>query len=198
MPDFGEAARIQTFPDSLRLVGTRQQQCMLVGNAGIFVDELAKTLLLVGKHLVLINAINDLQDAHGAFADEQQWLDAIEEHLEDEGLLKRNPGRHAAAVRHSGRGFLKAEKTIWRNLDLIVPRGKSGELILSCIAANISRRTGFDAITDKPIPFALNALNNLGLGPKQDSGAPEGALLSSLASLLVPAEISSLNSAEYR
>lgn len=28
-----EAARIQTFPDELRIVGTRQQQCMLVGNA---------------------------------------------------------------------------------------------------------------------------------------------------------------------
>ena len=28
-----EAARIQTFPDWMRFVGTRQQQCMLVGNA---------------------------------------------------------------------------------------------------------------------------------------------------------------------
>ncbi|MEW5930374.1 MAG: DNA cytosine methyltransferase [Gemmatimonadota bacterium] len=28
-----EAARIQTFPDSMRFVGTRQQQCLLVGNA---------------------------------------------------------------------------------------------------------------------------------------------------------------------
>ena len=28
-----EAARIQTFPDAMRFVGTRQQQCMLVGNA---------------------------------------------------------------------------------------------------------------------------------------------------------------------
>lgn len=28
-----EAARIQTFPDAMRFIGTRQQQCMLVGNA---------------------------------------------------------------------------------------------------------------------------------------------------------------------
>ena len=28
-----EAARIQTIPDKIRFVGTRQQQCMLVGNA---------------------------------------------------------------------------------------------------------------------------------------------------------------------
>jgi hypothetical protein len=92
----------------------------------IFVDELAKTLLLAGKHLVLINAINEFQDSHGSFEDEQEWLDAIEGHLEEEGLLKRNPGRHAAAVRHSARGFLKAEKTIWKNLELMAPRGRAG------------------------------------------------------------------------
>ncbi|HEU4701290.1 MAG TPA: DNA cytosine methyltransferase [Conexibacter sp.] len=39
-----EAARIQTFPDSMRFVGTRQQQCMLVGNAvpPLFADVLAQ------------------------------------------------------------------------------------------------------------------------------------------------------------
>lgn len=45
-----EAARIQTFPDWLRFVGTRQQQCTLVGNAvppllaEIFANTIAKTL----------------------------------------------------------------------------------------------------------------------------------------------------------
>jgi hypothetical protein len=80
---------------------------------------------------------------------------------------------------------------------LVVDEAAS-DLILSCIAGNISRRTGFDAITDKPIPFALNALNNLGLGRMQDSGVPEGALLASIASLLVPAEVGSLEPVEYR
>jgi hypothetical protein len=89
----------------------------------IFLDHIAKAVMLAGKHLVLINAINEFQDTEAQVDDEQVWLDAIEEHLEDEGLLKRNPGRHAAAVRHSARGFLKAEKTLWKNLELIVPRG---------------------------------------------------------------------------
>jgi DNA (cytosine-5)-methyltransferase 1 len=46
-----EAARIQTFPDWMRFSGTRQQQCMLVGNAvpprlaELFAQSLAKTLL---------------------------------------------------------------------------------------------------------------------------------------------------------
>jgi DNA (cytosine-5)-methyltransferase 1 len=45
-----EAARIQTFPDCMRFVGTRQQQCLLVGNAvppllaEIFAAAIVKTL----------------------------------------------------------------------------------------------------------------------------------------------------------
>lgn len=89
----------------------------------LFLDQLALAVLVGGKHLVLINAINEFQDSHGSFADEQTWLDSVEQHLEQDGLLKRNVGRHQAAVRESERGFLKAEKTLWRNLQLIVPRG---------------------------------------------------------------------------
>jgi len=45
-----EAARIQTFPDSMRFVGTRQQQCTLVGNAvppvlaEVFAQAIAKAI----------------------------------------------------------------------------------------------------------------------------------------------------------
>lgn len=45
-----EAARIQTFPDWMRFVGTRQQQCMLVGNAvppvlaEVFAQAIAKAI----------------------------------------------------------------------------------------------------------------------------------------------------------
>jgi len=45
-----EAARIQTFPDYVRFIGTRQQQCMLVGNAvpplfaTVFAQAIQKTL----------------------------------------------------------------------------------------------------------------------------------------------------------
>ena len=88
----------------------------------LFLDHIARTTLMDGKHLVLINAINRFQDSAGMFNDEQQWLNSLEQHLEDEGLLDRNPGRHAAAVRGVARGFLKVEKTLWRNLELIIPR----------------------------------------------------------------------------
>ncbi len=80
---------------------------------------------------------------------------------------------------------------------LVVDEGASS-LILSGIAGNISRRTGLDTITDKPIPFALNALNNLGLAHPIASDGAEGALLSSMVSLLVPSEIATLKMSEYR
>ena len=54
----------------------------------IFLDHIAKAVMLAGKHLVLINAINEFQDTEAQVDDEQVWLDAIEEHLEDEGLLR--------------------------------------------------------------------------------------------------------------
>jgi hypothetical protein len=89
----------------------------------VFLDFLARSVLGEGKHLVLINAINELQDQMGRPMGEAHWLNDVETGLEDQGLLKRNPGRHGAAVQDVARGFLKAEKTLWRNLDLITPRG---------------------------------------------------------------------------
>ncbi|MGA7732233.1 MAG: hypothetical protein WCD37_13300 [Chloroflexia bacterium] len=99
-------------------------------NSRPFLDNLALAVLLGGKHLVLINTINEYQDnrtrTRGAFPSEQVWLDEVEDYLEAVGYLKRNPGRHAAAVRLSARQFLKSEKTLWKNLELFVPRGAVG------------------------------------------------------------------------
>lgn len=89
----------------------------------VFLDHMALAVLIAGKHLVLINAISAFQDSHPAFAKEADWLDNLENYLETEGLLKRNPQRAGAAVAGVPRGFLKAEKQLWRNLRLIVPRG---------------------------------------------------------------------------
>lgn len=89
-----------------------------------FLDTIAKSLLEDGKHLILFNAISEFQDAVAISLDEQTWLQKLEDDLENKGLLKRNPARHAAAVAKSSRGFLKGEKQLWRNLGLIVPRGK--------------------------------------------------------------------------
>ena len=97
----------------------------------VFLDHLAKHLLLPGKHLVLLNSIYEFQNARvrskGPFPDQEQlFLAEVEEHLEDEGYLKRNPGRAGAARRNVPRGFLKAEKQLWRNLGLIIPHGRGG------------------------------------------------------------------------
>ena len=57
------------------------------------------------------------------FPDEENWLIGLESFLEDKGLLKRNPERALAAIEGSARQFLKAEKQLWRKLELIIPRG---------------------------------------------------------------------------
>lgn len=90
-----------------------------------FLDRTARAALGDGKHLILFNAISEYQDGLGApFPEEQEWLYGLELFLEDKGLLKRNPERAAAAVQGSARQFLKAEKQFWKNLELIVPRGR--------------------------------------------------------------------------
>ncbi|MGA2337429.1 MAG: hypothetical protein ABSG08_18820 [Terriglobales bacterium] len=100
--------------------------------------------------------------------------------------LRRNGLILSGLERISGqKGFIVVDKA-------------ASDLILSGIAGNISRRTGFDAITDKPVPFALNALNNLGVGLTPVSGGAEGAVLASLTSILIPAEVATLKATEYR
>lgn len=88
-----------------------------------FIDAIARSLLLDGKHLILFNAITEFQDQLRVVPDEPAWLSLLEDDLELRGLLKRNPARHAAALANSSRAFLKAEKQLWKNLQLILPRG---------------------------------------------------------------------------
>jgi hypothetical protein len=93
------------------------------GTSRPFADEIAKAALTGGKHLILFNAITEYQDSlTQPFPTEPDWLAGLEAYLVSKGLLKRNPGRAAAAVAHSARQFLKAEKQFWKNLELIVPR----------------------------------------------------------------------------
>jgi hypothetical protein len=91
-----------------------------------FLDAIAKSALIAGKHLILFNAISEFQDRLTGIPDEPTWLGRLEEFLEDKGLLKRNLARGAAAVAGSARAFLKAEKQLWKNLELIIPRGAAG------------------------------------------------------------------------
>lgn len=88
-----------------------------------FLDFIATAVLRAGKHLVLFHAISDYQDELGAISQQAAWLEGLEDYLENQGLLKRNPARHGAAKAKSARQFLKAEKQLWRQLRLIRPRG---------------------------------------------------------------------------
>jgi hypothetical protein len=85
----------------------------------------------------------------------------------------------------SGQEFIAVEET-------------AADLILSAIAEKISRRKRLDAITDKPIPFVVKALNDLGHIGTRDSSGLEGLVLSSLASVLIPTEVGTVKPNEYR
>ena len=90
-----------------------------------FLDAIAIATLTGGKHLILFNAISEYQDSiRGVFPNQGVWLDNLELFLEAKGLLKRNVARAAAATRGEERGFLKAEKQLWRQLELVQPQGR--------------------------------------------------------------------------
>lgn len=90
-----------------------------------FLDAIAFATLTGGKHLILFNAIAEYQDnIRSSFPAEGKWLDGLEVFLEGKGLLKRNPQRAAAATQGETRGFLKAEKQLWKQLELVIPRGR--------------------------------------------------------------------------
>jgi hypothetical protein len=89
-----------------------------------FRDAVARSLLLDGKHLVLFNAIDEFQASLPTIPEQLEWLDAVEENLDERGILKRNVERAAAATEGEERGFLKAEKQLWRMLGLIRPKGR--------------------------------------------------------------------------
>ncbi|MEW5930373.1 MAG: hypothetical protein AB1941_23170 [Gemmatimonadota bacterium] len=119
-----------------RLTETGLEAFRLVHQYGadsqIFLDFLTREVLLAGKHLVLINSLVEFQNhrirTEGPFPEDRgsTHLDEVEVHLEDRGFVKRNPGRHGAAVHHAPRGFFKAEKQLWRELGLLVPYGPAG------------------------------------------------------------------------
>lgn len=94
-----------------------------------FLDCISRAVLLSGKHLVLFNAISEYQDQLYPVPEEAEWLNGLELFLEEKGLLRRNIGRKLAARAGSVRQFLKAEKQLWKNLELIVPRGPAGSRV---------------------------------------------------------------------
>ena len=75
---------------------------------------------------------------------------------------------------------------------------KASNLILSGVADKVARRTGLDAITDEPFFFDVNVANGLGLDAHAFPGVAEGALLGSMATVLVPHEIGAISIARYR
>jgi len=75
----------------------------------------------------------------------------------------------------------------------LVPRGV-GNLVVGMLADKVAQKRGFDAITDQPLAFALNSLNQC-----FDREAPsiEGIIASTVATIYVPKDIVRLTTKQY-
>lgn len=78
--------------------------------------------------------------------------------------------------------------------DVYVVPTTASELILSYVADRIARRIGCDTATDHQLPFAVNALDGLGV---RNEAHVRGALLGTIINLEIPAEISTLTLNQY-
>jgi hypothetical protein len=79
----------------------------------------------------------------------------------------------------------------------VLVRKEASDIILAGLASRMARRLGVDAITDQPMPFAVAALQGV---PQRVSviGAAEGALLSAIATMMIPASVASIEPRKYR
>jgi hypothetical protein len=75
----------------------------------------------------------------------------------------------------------------------MVPRGVGG-LVVSMLADQVAERNGFDAVTDKPLAFAVNSLNQC---LARSTSLVDGLIASMVASVHVPKDIGLLSATEY-
>jgi hypothetical protein len=111
---------------------------------------------------------------------EQKVSDAVRRMLEQRNLIHDTAARYVAGRSHSGS---------W----LVVPRGVA-DLIISGVADQIAENQGFDAFTDRPLAFALNAVSACEQG---DQSLLNGTMASVIAGYHIPTAIEHLSVEEY-
>ena len=71
-------------------------------------------------------------------------------------------------------------------------------LIVSHIADRIARRTGWDTMTDEPLPFVVRSLDALGFTDKSLDREGEGVLASTIANIVIPSAVEQLSIPQYQ
>lgn len=77
----------------------------------------------------------------------------------------------------------------------VVVRKEASDVILASLASRMANRLGVDAITDKPLPFAVSTLS--GASDRPQAGVAKGALLSALARVSIPGAVGNLSTHDY-
>jgi hypothetical protein len=84
-------------------------------------DELAKCLLVFGKHFNLIIDFLDAQKEIDLNCDKDQFLEGVTSYLDKKGFIAKNENRAVSGLRSP----FQAEMQIWSSLNLILKEGRS-------------------------------------------------------------------------
>jgi hypothetical protein len=153
----------------------------LLKNLGKVLDQIKKDRPETnGKLLMHRNEAGNVEIVGWEFLHTEKVSPTLETMLEERGFINQTAMKIHSKLSGS---------TGW----LAVPRGVS-DVILSALADRIAEIHGFDAITDHPLPFALNAVSAC-----EGDGAPmrDGLLASVVASYHVPSSIELLRLDDY-
>jgi hypothetical protein len=80
----------------------------------------------------------------------------------------------------------------------ILTNEEASGLIVSHVADQISRRTGFDTMTDESLAFVVRSLDTLGVTERSLEREGEGALASTIANIVIPSAVERLSIPQYR
>jgi hypothetical protein len=181
-------------PDDLKRLQDEMQGCL----SSVGPDEndvaiehgdeprLARMFALLGQkgkgeaaHIdITISSDGRLAIADHVFVHDSKLSSFVQEELQRNGLLIESAGD------------LAPER-------FLVVREDASDIILAGLASKMASRLGLDVITDKPMPFAFGALRGVP-GRSLNDGAAEGALLGSVAAIMIPAAVATIEPRQYR
>lgn len=98
--------------------------------SSMFIDYLAKIVLIEGKHLDLILEIDEVIKSNiGTKSTKDEAIEKLYEVMDDQGKIKKNPNRRQDETNEekqtTKRKFLESEQQLWGKLGILEKKGRS-------------------------------------------------------------------------